>query len=803
MKIQRLFSILLFGSMLGSGSLMAQSMSDSQVLEYVKDGIRQGKEQKQLASELARKGVTKEQAMRVKQLYEQQNNVNTSQSTGTDINESRLREETKENTSDMLEDHPTTEDLAREDQVFGRNIFNTRNLTFEPSVNLATPANYRLGPGDEVIIDIWGASQNTIRQQISPEGTINIQKIGPVNLSGMTVSAANDYLKGALNKIYNGLNNTTDPTSDIRLTLGNIRTIQINVMGEVVQPGTYALSSFSTVFHALYRAGGVSDIGSLRNVQLVRNGKNIATIDVYEFIMKGNTQDDIRLQEGDVVIVPAYDVLVKISGKVKRPMRFEMKKDENLATLIKYAGGFEADAYTRSLRVVRQNGEEYEVNTVKDMDYSIYTMRNGDVVTAEAILNRFTNKLEIRGAVYRPGIYQLSGKLNTIRELVHEAQGLTGDAFLNRAVLYRQREDLTSEVVQIDIRSIMNGTSPNLALMKNDILYIPSIHDLEDRGNVTVHGEVAHPDSYPYADNMTLEDLIIQAGGLKEAASTVRIDVSRRIKNPRSTADNDTIGQMYTFSLKDGFVIDGQPGFILQPYDEVYVRRSPGYQAQQNVVIDGEILFGGNYAMTSREERLSDLVNKAGGPTSLAYLRGAKLTRVASAGEKKRMGDVIRLMSRQLGEAMIDSLGIGVEDTFTVGIDLEKALTNPKGSADLVLREGDVVFIPKNTNTVTINGAVMVPNTVFYMKGKNVDYYLNQAGGYSDNARKSKKFIVYMNGQVTKVKGSGKKQIEPGCEIIVPSKAKKKGNIANILGYATSFSSLGMMIASIANLIKK
>ncbi|KAB5103589.1 capsule biosynthesis protein [Bacteroides thetaiotaomicron] len=789
--------------MLGSGSLMAQSMSDSQVLEYVKDGIRQGKEQKQLASELARKGVTKEQAMRVKQLYEQQNNVNTSKSTGTDINESRLREETKENTSDMLEDHPTTEDLARGDQVFGRNIFNTRNLTFEPSVNLATPANYRLGPGDEVIIDIWGASQNTIRQQISPEGTINIQKIGPVNLSGMTVSAANDYLKNALNKIYNGLNNTTDPTSDIRLTLGNIRTIQINVMGEVVQPGTYALSSFSTVFHTLYRAGGVSDIGSLRNVQLVRNGKNIATIDVYEFIMKGNTQDDIRLQEGDVVIVPAYDVLVKISGKVKRPMRFEMKKDENLATLIKYAGGFEADAYTRSLRVVRQNGEEYEVNTVKDIDYNIYKMRNGDVVTAEAILNRFTNKLEIRGAVYRPGIYQLSGKLNTIRELVHEAQGLTGDAFLNRAVLYRQREDLTSEVVQIDIKSIMDGTSPNLALMKNDILYIPSIHDLEDRGNVTVHGEVAHPDSYPYADNMTLEDLIIQAGGLKEAASTVRIDISRRIKNPRSTADNDTIGQMYTFSLKDGFVIDGQPGFILEPYDQVYVRRSPGYQAQQNVAIEGEILFGGNYAMTSREERLSDLVNKAGGPTNYAYLRGAKLTRVANASEKKRMGDVIRLMSRQLGEAMIDSLGIRVEDTFTVGIDLEKALSNPKSNADLVLREGDVISIPKNTNTVTINGAVMVPNTVSYMKGKNVDYYLNQAGGCSDNARKSKKFIVYMNGQVTKVKGSGKKQIEPGCEIIVPGKAKKKGNIANILGYATSFSSLGMMIASIANLIKK
>ena len=430
-------------------------------------------------------------------------------------------------------------------------------------------------------------------------------------------------------------------------------------------------------------------------------------------------------------------------------------------------------------------------------------MRNGDVVTAEAILNRFINKLEIRGAVYRPGIYQLNGKLNTVRELVNEAQGLTGDAFLNRAVLYRQREDLTTEVVPVDIKAIMDGTSQNIILMKNDILYIPSIHDLEDRGNVVIHGEVAKPDSYPYADNMTLEDLIIQAGGLREAASVVRVDVSRRIKNPRSTVDNDTIGQIYTFSLKEGFIVDGTPGFVLQPYDEVYVRRSPGYQAQQNVIVEGEILFGGSYAMTSREERLSDLINKAGGATNYAYLRGAKLTRVANASEKKRMGDVIRLMSRQLGEAMIDSLGIRVEDTFTVGIDLEKALSDPKGNADLVLREGDVISIPKNNNTVTINGAVMVPNTVSYMQGKDVDYYLNQAGGYSDNAKKSKKFIVYMNGQVTKVKGSGKKQIEPGCEIIVPSKAKKKANIGNILGYATTFSTLGMMVASIANLIKK
>ena len=822
--MQKLFFTLSF---LGSTPLMAQSLSDSQVLEYVKEGVRQGKDQQQLITELARRGVTQEQALRVKRQYEQQTQKKNPQTSDKEPYPSRLRTNNNDRTSDNNKStsrrsttpFPTDRDsttlfpndtvleslprIPREDQVFGRDIFNTKNLTFEPSVNLATPANYRLGPGDEVIIDIWGASQNTIRQQISPDGTINIEKIGPVSLSGQTVAQANDYLKKTLNKIYSGLASSTDTASDIRLTLGNSRTIQINVMGEVIQPGTYALSSFSTVFHALYRAGGVSDIGSLRNVQLVRNGRKVATIDVYDFILQGRTRDDIRMQEGDVVIVPAYDVLVKITGKVKRPMRFEMKKGESLSTLIHYAGGFDSDAYTQSLRVVRQNGQEYEINTVKDLDYSIYQMHNGDVITAEAILRRFTNKLEIRGAVYRPGIYQLSGKLNTVRELVNEANGLRGDAFLNRAVLYREREDLTTEVLQVNIEQIMKGLSPNIALSKNDILYIPSIHDLKDLGDVTIHGEVANPASYRYADNMTLEDLIIQAGGLREAASTVRIDVARRIKDAKSTVSSDSIGKMYSFSLKDGFVVDGQPGFILQPYDEVYVRRSPGYQAQQNVQIEGEILFGGTYAMTNREERISQIIRKAGGATDYAYLRGAKLTRIANDSEKKRMADAIRLLKRQLGEAMIDSLDIKVEDTFTVGIDLEKALSKPNSSSDILLREGDVITVPKLNNTVMINGAVMVPNTVSYMEGKNIDYYLNQSGGYADNAKKSKKFIIYMNGQVSRVKGNGKDQIEPGCEIIVPSKSKKRTGLTEILGIASSFSSLGVMAASIANLVKK
>lgn len=785
--------------------LMAQSsMTDQQILEYVKQGMSEGKDQRQMATELARRGVTREQAERVKKLYEQEQGVSTSKMSGTELNEARLREATQEeSTTSVLENpQPDSRELAQENQVFGRNIFNTRNLTFEPSVNIATPPNYRLGPGDEVIIDIWGTSQNTIRQQISPDGTINIEKIGPVSLSGMTVSEANSYLKRVLGKTYSGLD-APDGTLEIRLTLGNTRTIQINVMGEVVQPGTYALSSFSTVFHALYRAGGVSDIGSLRNVQVTRNGKTVAKVDVYDFIMKGKTQDDIRLQEGDVIIVPAYEALVQISGNVKRPMKFEMKKNETLATLIGYAGGFSADAYTRSLRVVRQNGEEYEINTVKEIDYSAYPMRNGDVVTAEAILNRFTNKLEVRGAVYRPGIYQLNGEINTVRALVNEAKGLMGDAFTNRAVLQREREDLTTEIISVDVRSIMAGTSPDIPLQKNDILYIPSIHDLEDRGDVTIFGEVAKPDSYSYSDNMTLEDLIIRAGGLRESASTVRVDVSRRIKDPKSTHSTDSIGQMFTFALKDGFVIDGEQGFTLQPYDQVFVRRSPGYQAQQNVQVTGEVIFGGTYAMTTTEERLSDLVKKAGGATSKAYLRGAKLIRVANDEEKKRMRDVINLMNRQFGEAMMDSLGIRVEDTFTVGIDLEKAVANPGSEYDLVLREGDVLSVPKLNNTVKVNGAVMMPNTVGYLSDKNANYYLDQAGGYALNAKKSKKFVIYMNGQVARIKGRSKDKIEPGCEIIVPSKKNKRVNVGEILGYASSFGSLATMFATISNLIKK
>lgn len=780
------------------GNLYAQSqMTDQQVLEYVKEGLKSGKDQRTLITELGRRGVTREQAERVKKLYQQQQAHEGQQTNGSERASSRLRNQMEENSASIFE----TDSLMRDtipptERIFGRNIFNSRNLTFEPSDNLATPPNYRLGPGDEVIIDIWGASQNTIREQISPDGTINIQELGPVNLNGMTVAKAEAYLKEALSKIY------ADQSNQIRVTLGNGRTIQVNVMGEVRQPGTYALSGFSTVFHALYRAGGMNRIGSLRNVQLVRNGKRIATVDVYQFILNGKTPDDIRLQEGDVIIVPAYDALVQVEGNVKRPMRYELKKDETLNTLLNYAGGFTSDAYTKTLRVVRQNGQEYQVRTVENPDFSVFTLQDGDVITADAILDRFENKLEIKGAVYRPGIYELSGRLNTVRELVNKADGLLDEAFTGRAVLYRERPNKTREVLQIDIQDLMAGTVPDVPLQKNDVLYIPSIHDLEDLGEVQIMGEVALPGTYPYADNMTLEDLVIGAGGLREAASVVRVDVSRRIKDPKSTATSRETGQMFSFGLKDGFVVDGEPGFILQPYDQVFVRRSPAYQAQQNVSISGEVLYGGTYSLTHKNERISELLKKAGGPTEFAYVKGSKLIRKANEEEKARMADIVEMMRKELGEGALDSMGIKVENNYTVGIDLEAALKNPGGAADIVLREGDSIAVPEYTNTVKISGAVMMDNTVTYRPGKDVKYYLSQAGGYSQNAKKSKKFIVYMNGQIAEVKGSGKNQIEPGCEIIVPTKQRKPNAFNNIIGYASSFASLATMFATLTNLIK-
>lgn len=804
--------------MMGALPIMAQSgMTDSQVIQYVQEGTKQGKSQQQLMMELSAKGVSRDQVLRLKKMYESgQIGAGTGGTEATNPN-SRLRKEylRKDNmqqgkgnyvmgTVMMNDSTAMTMPLDQygrpirpvnpEDQVFGRNIFTNENLTFEPDVNVATPQDYRLGPGDEIIIDIWGASENSIRQEISPDGTITIPGLGMISLNGMNIADAKEYLRSELSRIY------ADEGNQIQVTLGNTRSIRVNVMGEVMVPGTYTMSAFASVFHALYNAGGITDLGSLRDIRVARNGKTVANVDVYEYILQGKTDTNISLQEGDVIIVPTYEAIVKVEGKVKRPMKYEMKGDETISTLLKYAGFFASNAYKNSVRVVRQEGRQLSVATVERDNFGSFKVMDGDVVSADSISNRYSNRLEIVGAVYRPGVYEFSDRINTVKKLLTQADGLLGDAFTNRAVLYRQRENLTSEVLPVDVKGIMEGSAADVELRNNDLLYIPSIHDIKDEGDVYISGEIKNPGTYPYADNMTLEDFVITAGGLKETASLVRVDVARRVKDNKGTEASETVSQNFTFGLKDGFIVDGEPGFVLEPYDQVFVRKSPAYSVQKIVTVKGEVLFEGEYSLNRKNERLSNLIERAGGITAFGYTKGAKLTRVANEDEKKRMADVLDIMRRELGEGLTDSLKLELDSVFTVGIDLEEALAKPGSSADIVLREGDVISVPEMTSTVKINGAVMMPNTVTYLDGKNVGYYLNQAGGYSQNAKKSKKFIIYMNGQVEKVKSRSKK-VEPGCEIVVPNKVKKN-TFGNVMGYTTSIASLAMMVASIANLVK-
>lgn len=826
-----------------SNVVFSQQMSDDQVVRYVKSAQQMGKSQKDITSELMRRGVTKEQVERIQKKYDdsqldnQKNtNFDTSRSrqrgNNSSLDSDRKQSQTQEQgtqkglrgsnrTTDRLQnangklnmddgelERSLSENKGSRDkkdpteQIFGHNIFTNENLTFEPNVNVATPVNYRLGPGDEVIIDVWGASETTIRQTISPEGSILVNNLGPVYLNGKTVKEANSYLKQEFAKIYSGVSGNT-PSSQIKLTLGEIRSIQVNVMGEVVVPGTYTLSSFSSVFHALYRAGGVNRIGSLRSIKVVRGGHVIADLDVYNFIMKGKMKDDIRLQDGDVIIVNPYESLVRILGKVKRPMFYEMKSVETVGTLLKYAGDFTGDAYKKAVRIVRKNGGEHQIYNVDEIDYSVFRVMDGDVVTVDSVLQRFENRVEIRGAVYREGLYQLNGTINTVKQLIKKAEGVRGDAFLNRAIIDRENENLTHEMIQIDLRGLLNGTVADIPLLRNDILYIPSIHDLKEEETLTIHGEVANPGTYLYSNNMTIEDLVLQSGGLLEGAATVKIEVARRIKNPGSSKFSTTIGQTFSFNLKNGLLIgDGSDNFYLQPFDEIYIRKSPAYHEQQNVIVNGEVLFSGSYALTKKNARLTDLIEKAGGITPDAYVKGSRLIRKMNVEELRRKEDAIR-MANMGGKDSISLKKMDLSDTYSVGISLDKALANPGSDFDMVLREGDMLIVPEYVSTVKINGAVMYPNTVLFRKGEDTRYYINQAGGYSSDAKKSKAYVVYMNGTVSRLKKRDNNAIEPGCEIIVPSKdPKKKMSTGEILGLGTTTASLAAMIATMVNLFK-
>lgn len=859
--MRRFFILAFFMSLMTMGSMAQSAMTDEQVLQYVVEEHQSGTSQAQIVTKLMQRGVDIEQIRRVKQKYERlaknqglgaivtkeksgnrlrtnnsktkMNNANVNDDTDEflptyrltdgrekDYDNKNIYDETNEDWL-MMQDElngfiPDTAAIVqkymddrkkKKVKVFGRDIFNNKELTFEPEMNIATPQNYRLGPGDAVFIEIYGASQKTIEGTVSPDGTITIEGFGPVQISGLTVKEANSRLRSTLGKRYS--------SSKISLTVGQTRSIMVNVMGEVNNPGTYTLPAFATVFHALYMAGGTNDLGTMRNIKVYRNNRLVSTVDIYDYILNGKLTGNVRLADNDVISVGTYDCLVNITGKVKRPMYYEMKKNESVATLLKYSGGFTGDAYKKSVRLVRKAGKEYSVYNVDEFDMSSFQLADADSVSVDSILQRYSNMVEIKGAVFRPGMYQVGGNINSVRTLIENADGLKEEAFTARAVMHRMKPDRTLEVIPVDVEGILSGRTADIPIQNNDVLFIPTKQEMMEEQTITIHGEVFYPGVYKYADNETLEDFVLQAGGLKQTASTVKVDVARRIVNPKALTTDSVIARTYTFALKDGFVIDGEPGFKLMPYDEVYVRKSPGFYKQQNVMVEGEVMFGGTYTLSKKNQRLSDLIKNAGGVNDRAYVAGARLERKMNEVERKRMETILKMAREQAENLEIEAAAqnkkvdlensellkrFEIPETYSVGIELDKALSNPGSDADIVLREGDKLIVPQYTATVKINGEVMYPNTVGYQQGKKAKYYINQAGGYSNKAKKSQTYIIYMNGTIAKVSEGAKPM--PGCEIFVPQKKINTMTVAEKLAIGSASASIATMIATLVNVLK-
>ncbi len=825
----------------------AQSMTDEQVIKFVMEQQQMGKSQQQIVTQLMQKGVSIDQIRRIRQKYEKQNGQTslgavdiTGESKVNDrmrTNNGKVKESDNGNASYRVKENEETrkkrfvnraegeaEDnyqmrrelstflpdsteiydqmymeemmakLNNKRKVFGRDIFNNKNLTFEPNMNIATPQNYRLGAGDVVYIDIYGASQKSLQCTITPDGDAVVEGYGPINIAGLTVAQANAKVRSTLGTRYS--------SSKIKLTVGQTKTIMVNVMGEVMAPGTYTLSAFASVFHALYMAGGTNDIGTMRNIKVYRNNSLVTTVDIYDYILNGKLSGNIRLADNDVIVVGTYDCMVNMTGKVKRPMFYEMKKEESLATAIKYAGGFAGDAYKKTVRVIRKAGSKYSVFNISEFDMASFHLDDEDSISVDSVIPRYSNMAEIKGAVFRPGLYQVGGEITSVRALLEHAEGCTEDAFTDHAVMHRMKEDRTLEVISVDVAGILNGTVPDIALRNEDVLFVPSKKDLQEEQTLTIHGEVMYPGIYRFADNETLEDFVLQAGGLTDAASVMKVDVARRITNTTATTASDTIAHTFTFALKDGFVIDGTPGFVLKPYDEVYVRRSPGYSEQQNVKIEGEVLFAGTYTLNKKSQRLSEMIKQAGGLTNTAYAEGARLVRKYTPEEKMRDEALLKMAKANAnGKDSIDIKKLDLGETYDVGINLDKALASPNSDFDIVLREGDRIIVPEYSGTVRISGDVMYPNTVAYKEGKGIGYYVDQAGGWGSTAKKSQTYIIYMNGTIAKA-GYHTKPM-PGCQIVVPSKEQgKKMTTAEIVAIGSGTASIATMIATIANLLK-
>ena len=807
--MKKLFVATLLMLSIGVAAFAQNKLTDNQVIEIIRSEAQAGSSQSQIATKLMQRGATVEQVRRLRDQYERQQKNTNGRVTQTANTNARQNSTVGAVLPDNISPNATIEgelelyDLEQindslygstKKRIFGHDIFNRRLLSFDPGQNITAPQTYLLGPGDVVTIDIYGASQRTVTETVARDGSITIPDYGPISLSGLTVSQAKTALKEQLGSRY--------VSSEIRLTVEGNRTISVNVVGEVRVPGTYVISSFASVFYALHMAGGITDLGTLRDVRVYRKNKLVSTVDLYDYILNGRLTGDITLHDQDLILVGTYSSLVDISGKVKRPMLYEMRDTETLGTAIDYAGGFTGDAYRKTVRVIRKTGENLSVHSVDEFDLKSFKIADGDSIAVGSVINRYNNMVEARGALFRPGMYQLGRNVLTVKGLVEQAGGLLENAFADHALINRMKADRTLETVAIDLKGILEGKRPDVPLQNEDLLFVPTLSDRLDARTITITGSVMFPGNYKYADGMTVEDVILMAGGLKDEASLARVDVSRIINDPNATAVGHNIGESFTFSLKDGLVVDGGNNFTLEPYDVIHVRRSPGYFEPRLITVEGEVAFEGQHTMEVKNTRLSDAIRMAGGLTNDAYARGAILMRQLNDDERRLQKRVEDSVKNSTSKDTVSIDLVEIETEYSVGIELEKALGNPGGPNDIVMREGDRLFVPEYNNTVRITGNVMYQNVVAYSEGKSYKWYVNKAGGFGHRAKKSKTYIVYQSGMVAKV-GRGIK-VEPGCAIIVPTKPEpRNGGVQQWLSIGTSLTSMAAMIATLVNVLKK
>ena len=729
---------------------------------------------------------------------------------------------------------------------FGGDIFynKKRRLTFEPNLNIATPKNYILGPGDLVYVDVYGQSEKYYESIVTADGFILLDNVGPINISGKTIEEAENIIRSRLSTFYTDLKGP-NPQTFMQLTLGNVRTIKVHLVGELRLPGTFTLSAFSTVFNALYAAGGPNDNGSMRSIKVVRNGKVVSILDIYDFLINGNASLNFKLQDQDVILVDPFLARVTVMGEVKRPKIFEVKENETFDQLLEYAGGFTDEAFKDRISVTRITGKEKAVSDIFNEQFSIFTVKGGDQYTVGKVLNRFSNRVQIKGAVFREGNFALTDGL-TLGQLIKNADGIRGEAYLERASILRTYDDLSTEVISVNLREILSGNKSDIPLQREDVVRISSIYDLQEEFYVQITGEVKKPGTYPYSKQMTVEDLIILAGGLRESASSKDIEIARRAQD----TNVGTFSELIPVSIGVDLTIQENP-IPLNPYDNVIVRRKPNFTLDRLVQVEGQVNSPGIFSVTNAEERVSDLIKRAGGLTSYAYPKGATLIRRTEFFEteseqlrrQRNLQDLqVKLQSdpnnteaqelllerlfKDLGNTPTDvtegavatqskreslagiaetKSGLGeikIKQREAVAIDLESILKNPGSDKDLILEEGDIISIPRQLQTVRLRGDVVYPATVRYEKERGMKYYVNRAGGYDIRANRKRTYVVYANGEVARTKGflgiRSYPSIEPGAEVIVPSKGPRLPvRPGEIIGITTGIATLALIITQL------